>query len=80
MSKRRDIVDIDGIRSGPAEADSTKTARPFLSIWYRCCHVYGRLYRNRTNCAYEGSCPACRRQARVGIGPEGHATRVFEAC
>ncbi|MCP3906270.1 MAG: hypothetical protein GY715_21820 [Planctomycetes bacterium] len=53
--------------------------RPFLSIWFRCCHQYGRLYRNRSETAYEGRCPRCGARVRAGIGPQGTSRRSFEA-
>ena len=80
MGTRPDIVDIDGIRSDSTRPTPPTSLRPFLSIWYRCCNTYGRLYRNQTECAYEGRCPGCGRQAHVGIGPNGTSTRVFKAC
>ncbi|MCH2148210.1 MAG: hypothetical protein MK095_02110 [Phycisphaerales bacterium] len=77
MSRTRDIVDIQGFESPKAEPNVS--TRPFLSIWYRCCNTYGRLYRNASATQYEGRCPRCGAQARVGIGPHGSTSRVFEA-
>ena len=79
MDKRYDIVDIDGLRSEKLPSQKTGPHRAFLSIWYRCCHAYGRLYRNTTSTAYEGRCPRCGAGARVGIDPGGSNCRVFEA-
>ena len=53
--------------------------RKFLSIWYRCCHTYGRLNRNQDGTAYEGRCPRCGASARAIIGPGGSNQRMFEA-
>lgn len=79
MESRPDIVDIEGLASPPDARPPKGPKRPFLSIWYRCCHAYGRLYRNDANTAYEGRCPACGSQARVGIDPHGSEQRFFEA-
>jgi len=51
----------------------------FLSVWYRCCHVYGRLYRNAEETAYDGRCPRCGIPVRALIGPDGSDHRIFRA-
>ena len=79
MEPRRDIIDIEGLRQAQQPHSTKGTCRPFLSIWYRCCHAYGRLYRNEHATAYEGRCPRCGARARVGIDPEGSSQRFFEA-
>jgi hypothetical protein len=53
--------------------------RPFLAIWFRCCHAYGRLYRNADETAYEGRCPRCGARVQAYIGPDGTSRRMFEA-
>ncbi len=53
--------------------------RPFLSVWYRCCHTYGRMYRNREQTAYEGRCPRCGARVTARIAPDGTPRRTFEA-
>jgi hypothetical protein len=77
-----DIVDIPGISPPPPQRDEdacTGPRRKFLSIWFRCCHAYGRLYRNRAQTAYEGRCPRCGARARARIGPNGTTQRMFAA-
>lgn len=54
-------------------------ARPFLSIYFKCCNAYARIYRNREGTAYAGNCPKCARPARVPIGPGGSSSRFFTA-
>jgi len=73
-----DIIDIDGLR--PIQGrEHTGPRRPFLSIWFRCCHAYGRLYRDHDGTAYEGRCPRCGTPVQALIGPSGTAQRMFEA-
>jgi len=85
---RPDRVDIPGIAQpavrsvAPAsanEAEKLGPARPFLQIWYRCCHVYGRLQKNDEATHYVGNCPKCRAQLKVAIGQGGTSRRLFEA-
>ena len=60
--------------------DETKGPnRPFLSIWFRCCHVYGRLYKNADESAYVGRCPRCGAPVQALIGEHGTERRLFEA-
>ena len=79
----RDIIDIAGLSkeepSGIAPASPSRQPTPFLSIWFRCCHVYGRIYRNPTKTAYEGRCPGCGSPVRATIGDGGVDRRLFEA-
>jgi hypothetical protein len=79
--RRDDIVDIASLReraaSPPPEPPGPR--RPFLQIWFRCCHVYGRLYRNAAESHYEGRCPGCAARLEVAIGQGGTSRRAFEA-
>ena len=58
------------------EEDSSEQQqkRKFLGIWFECCHVYGRLYKNRQGTHYVGRCPKCLRSVQVRIGGEGEGT------
>jgi hypothetical protein len=61
------------------ETKSTDVGRPFLSIHFKCCKVYSRIYRNAAGDAYVGHCPRCARALRVPIGPGGSQKRAFVA-
>ena len=43
--------------------------RKFLGIYFDCCHVYGRVYKNKEGTAYEGWCPKCRRIVHGKVAP-----------
>ena len=64
---------------GPHPAPNAGPRRRFLSVWYRCCNVYGRLYRNKTESAYVGCCPRCGDRVRATIGSDGTNRRMFVA-
>ncbi|MBN4067387.1 hypothetical protein JYU14_04820 [Simkania negevensis] len=51
----------------------------YLRIYWKCCHVYSRIYRNKDNTAYVGRCPSCNAALSVTIGPEGTTRRSFIA-
>jgi hypothetical protein len=83
-----DIVELRGVRANrdPAtpirsstQPGDSKSAGKFLSIWFRCCNVYGRIYRNAAQTAYEGRCPKCGAAVHASIGPGGTNRRSFEA-
>lgn len=82
------IIDISGTENTPADADSTVEAnicalkasgRPYISVYFQCCRVYHRIYRNRPSTAYEGRCPRCMKPVRVRIGRQGTSCRFFTA-
>jgi hypothetical protein len=51
----------------------------FLSIHFRCCNVYARIYKNAAGTAYSGHCPKCQCRAQIGISADGSSSRMFEA-
>jgi hypothetical protein len=59
--------------------NSPNKGRPFLGIYFKCCHVYWRIYKNKAETAYEGRCPKCLRKVRVKIGEGGTGNRFFVA-
>ncbi len=79
------IVDIDGLKpaedenSGTGARNRTLKGRPWLAVYWKCCQVYSRIYRNKKGDAYEGRCPKCNRFVRAAIGPDGTDARFFEA-
>lgn len=87
MADRDYIIDIPGLEqatgrlaSGSGARDArARSARPWLSIYWKCCRTYSRIYRNRAGDAYQGNCPKCGAQVRAGIGTDGVSTRFFNA-
>ncbi len=51
----------------------------FLGVMFECCHVYGRLYKNKQGTFYEGRCPKCLKPIKIKIGQNGTNTRFFKA-
>ncbi len=54
--------------------------REHLGIHFRCCNVYGYIYKNKAGTAYTGGCPRCMRRAEVKISKNGAGSdqRIFE--
>ena len=59
------------------EENKSQIKRQFLGIWFECCHVYGRLYKNKAGTMYYGRCPRCLRSVRVRVGEGGTNQRFF---
>ena len=64
-------------RKNVSDENSTFVKRQFLGIWFECCHVYGRLYKNKAGTMYYGRCPRCLRSVRVRVGEGGTNQRFF---
>ncbi|NLF83960.1 MAG: hypothetical protein GX568_08270 [Candidatus Gastranaerophilales bacterium] len=52
--------------------------KKFLSILFKCCNVYSRIYQNKEGTAYVGRCPKCLKSVRILIGEGGTSARFFE--
>jgi hypothetical protein len=76
VERDEDVPDRD---AGFAPPRSPEPQRAFLSVWFRCCHAYGRMYRNAEQTEYNGRCPKCGAPVRALIGPDGTDNRIFMA-
>ncbi len=67
------------LSTGPQSSEPPKpaTGRPFLSVHFKCCGVYQRVYRNAAGTAYEGNCPKCRKPVLFSVGHGGTSARAF---
>jgi hypothetical protein len=76
-----DILELGGrcIHARKPSSPASGTAKRFLMVWYRCCHAYGRMYRNSQQTMYVGRCPKCGARVQARIGPDGTNQRCFEA-
>lgn len=72
-------LDLSDQPDPPPPKASAATGSRFLGVYFACCNVYGRVYVNRSETAYEGRCPRCLRHLRIGIGPQGTSDRFFTA-
>ncbi|MDR1520052.1 MAG: hypothetical protein LBU23_07915 [Planctomycetota bacterium] len=61
-------------------AGSGGRRREHLAIHFRCCHVYGYIYKNKAGSAYSGFCPRCLAKVEVGISHDGTGSeqRIFQ--
>ncbi len=53
--------------------------RKFISVHFKCCNAFNRIYINKEGTAYVGKCPKCLRTVRASIGEGGTSSRCFEA-
>jgi len=78
-------MDIAGLPADAAAAGDESAGgangprRPFLSVWFQCCHAYGRMYRDDAGTMYAGRCPRCGARVQALIGPDGTSQRIFRA-
>ena len=72
-----DSHDVDAAASQSASGADPMHSRPWLAVYWRCCHVYNRVYRTRDGAAYSGACPSCGKRVRARIGPDGLNGRFF---
>ncbi len=64
---------------GDDASNHTDASRRFLMVYFECCHVYDRMYRNRVGTHYSGKCPKCGSLVNARIGPGGTCQRIFRA-
>lgn len=85
MNDPQDRLELHGPSASPVpgQAGDPPIAlgprRRFLSVWFSCCHAYGRLSINAEGTRYEGGCPRCGRRTSATIGAGGTSRRMFEA-
>lgn len=56
-----------------------KDKKQFLGVMFECCHVYGRIYKNKEDTFYQGRCPRCMREIKIRVGKDGTNDRFFKA-
>jgi hypothetical protein len=77
MTDPRDYkLDISNLDAASGNA-TPNPARPFVSVLFRCCHAYQRIYRSADGTRYEGRCPKCARSVRFLVGDDGTSERFF---
>lgn len=70
-------LEISSLKPQAAPADQPREPRPYLSVLFKCCSVYQRVYRNNDATQYEGRCPKCARPIRFRVGQGGTNDRFF---
>jgi hypothetical protein len=51
--------------------------RPFISVMFRCCKVYGRAYLTADKQKFEARCPRCYQLVTLQVSPQGTVSRFF---
>jgi hypothetical protein len=65
--------------SGIMISSPKRDARAFIGMYFKCCHVYSRIYLNPKGTAFVGWCPRCAARAEVRVSPHGSKDRFFTA-
>ncbi len=68
-------IEISSLKA--PEPAPARAPRPYLSVQFKCCSVYQRIYRNNDGTAYEGRCPRCTKPVRFLVGHGGTSERFF---
>lgn len=83
--RRKDSVDIEGLRNEMQDAEartkrdsSLGPKKKFLSVHFKCCNTYGRLYPDEARTRYQGRCPRCGASVEAKIGPGGTNRSFFD--
>ncbi len=61
------------------ETSKPRQPRPYISVHFKCCNVYSRVYLNRQGKAFFGHCPRCARPIRVAAAPGGSRNKFWTA-
>lgn len=77
--RRSDSVEIAGLSGPTPTPKEAPKGRTWLGIFFKCCHVYSRAYRNAAGTAYTGRCPRCGCAVTARVGPGGTSRRIFFA-
>lgn len=54
-----------------------RARRPYLSLYFRCCNAYARVYLNRAETAFAGHCPKCAAPVTIPVSEEGSDARFW---
>lgn len=78
------ILNIQGLSQPespppPQSGGAAMRGRPWISVHWKCCQVYSRIYRNPQGTAYQGRCPRCGKAVQAQVGAHGTNARFFEA-
>ncbi len=56
-----------------------RNSKPSLGMYFKCCHVYSRIYLNASGKAFVGWCPKCAKKVEVKVSPTGSKDTFFTA-
>ncbi|MBB64763.1 MAG: hypothetical protein CMO81_06835 [Waddliaceae bacterium] len=76
MDIREEVPYRQEKRKEDQEANSKKA---FISVYWKCCRTFSRVYKSKDGKTYTGSCPKCRSILSVPIGAGGTTQRTFIA-
>ena len=71
-------LDVSSIDPEPESIRSIAPIdKPFLSVLFKCCSVYQRVYKNERENRYDARCPRCGKFVRFVVGQGGSDQREF---
>lgn len=62
-----------------AQPENAAQRRKYVGVYFDCCNLYARIYRNAAGTQYAGACPRCQARVELDIGPGGTSNRFFRA-
>lgn len=62
-----------------ADGGAARAPRTWVSVYFRCCNIYQRVYFARGSVSAVGRCPSCLREIQFRLDADADPGRFFTA-